>query len=191
MEDILASIRRILNEDDATAKPTDDAHPKTKQGEESEVFALDTSMMVAETSAAPVVLEEIPPVSAAAALKDKPKPDIAREPEQLAETDRGVLEPLQPEPVMPVSQPIQAAPPVGLVAPEAVAAAAQSVGSLRRTLEAGRHSLLVRGGGPTLDEMVREELRPVLKAWLDANLPSIVERLVQAEIERLVGRADL
>jgi cell pole-organizing protein PopZ len=38
----------------------------------------------------------------------------------------------------------------------------------------------------TLEDLMREMLRPMLKAWLDDNLPSIVERLVQAEIERVV-----
>jgi cell pole-organizing protein PopZ len=44
-------------------------------------------------------------------------------------------------------------------------------------------------GGPTIEEIVREEIRPALKQWLDANLPPMVERLVRAEIERVVGRA--
>jgi cell pole-organizing protein PopZ len=35
---------------------------------------------------------------------------------------------------------------------------------------------------------VREEIRGLLKAWLDENLPRVVERLVQAEIERVVNR---
>jgi cell pole-organizing protein PopZ len=39
--------------------------------------------------------------------------------------------------------------------------------------------------GPTLEELVSEMLRPMLKAWLDENLPAMVERLVQAEIERV------
>ena len=36
-----------------------------------------------------------------------------------------------------------------------------------------------------MDEMAREMLRPMLKAWLDDNLPVMVERLVRAEIERV------
>jgi len=39
------------------------------------------------------------------------------------------------------------------------------------------------------DGMVREMLRPMLKAWLDENLPAIVDRLVRAEIERLARGA--
>jgi uncharacterized protein len=38
---------------------------------------------------------------------------------------------------------------------------------------------------PTLDDVVRETLRPMLKSWLDENLPSLVERMVQSEIERV------
>ena len=37
----------------------------------------------------------------------------------------------------------------------------------------------------TLDDLVREMLRPMLKAWLDDNLPNMVERMVRAEIERV------
>jgi len=37
----------------------------------------------------------------------------------------------------------------------------------------------------TLEDLVREMLRPLLKGWLDDNLPGIVERLVRAEIERV------
>ena len=37
----------------------------------------------------------------------------------------------------------------------------------------------------TLEDLVREMLRPLLKTWLDDNLPGLVERLVRAEIERV------
>ena len=40
-----------------------------------------------------------------------------------------------------------------------------------------------------MEDIVRAELRPMLKEWLDTNLPAMVERLVRAEIERVVGRA--
>jgi cell pole-organizing protein PopZ len=36
---------------------------------------------------------------------------------------------------------------------------------------------------------VREEIRPILKDWLDTHLPPLVERLVRSEIERVVNRA--
>ena len=37
----------------------------------------------------------------------------------------------------------------------------------------------------TLEDLVREMLRPMLKGWLDDNLPGMVERIVKAEIERV------
>jgi cell pole-organizing protein PopZ len=37
----------------------------------------------------------------------------------------------------------------------------------------------------TLEDLVKEMLRPMLKSWLDDNLPSLVERIVKAEIERV------
>lgn len=43
-------------------------------------------------------------------------------------------------------------------------------------------------GEPSLDEMTRDCLRPLLKDWLDRNLPGIVERLVREEIERVARR---
>ena len=39
--------------------------------------------------------------------------------------------------------------------------------------------------GQTLQDLVREMPRPMLKSWLDDNLPTLVERLVLAEIERM------
>ena len=42
--------------------------------------------------------------------------------------------------------------------------------------------------GRTLQDLVREILRPMLKSWLDDNLPTVVERLVLAEIERIIGK---
>jgi cell pole-organizing protein PopZ len=50
--------------------------------------------------------------------------------------------------------------------------------------EALSASLAARGA-EIAEGMAREMLRPMLKAWLDENLPGIVERLVRAEIERV------
>lgn len=42
--------------------------------------------------------------------------------------------------------------------------------------------------GRTLEDIVKEMLRPMLKEWLDKNLPTVVERLVEREIVRLTRR---
>jgi cell pole-organizing protein PopZ len=64
-----------------------------------------------------------------------------------------------------------------LLSPSTTAAVDSAFNSLAQTV-------LVRND-LTLDGMVREMLRPMLKAWLDDNLPNMVERLVRAEIQRV------
>jgi cell pole-organizing protein PopZ len=44
---------------------------------------------------------------------------------------------------------------------------------------------VMTGDAETLEDMMREMLRPMLRAWLDDNLPSMVERLVREQIERI------
>jgi len=46
------------------------------------------------------------------------------------------------------------------------------------------HTVLVNNAR-TLEDLVREMLRPMLKSWLDDNLPTLVERIVKAEIDRV------
>jgi cell pole-organizing protein PopZ len=64
-----------------------------------------------------------------------------------------------------------------LLSPEADEAVALSFGALTAGLDVRSAELA--------DSMVREMLRPMLKQWLDENLPAVVERLVRAEIERV------
>ncbi|MEL7452674.1 MAG: DUF2497 domain-containing protein, partial [Pseudomonadota bacterium] len=46
-------------------------------------------------------------------------------------------------------------------------------------------STLDMGGDNTIEGLVRELLKPMIKDWLDANLPAIVERKVEAEVQRI------
>jgi uncharacterized protein len=72
----------------------------------------------------------------------------------------------------------------------AAAAAFAQLGVLPR--DRRRDSELKLGSaGRTLEEIVRDLLRPLLKTWLDEYLPDIVERLVREEIARVVGEAGL
>jgi cell pole-organizing protein PopZ len=68
------------------------------------------------------------------------------------------------------------APEVGLLSRKATVAVGSAFHSLKEI--AKKHE-------PTLEDVVRETLRPMLKSWLDENLPGVVERMVQAEIERI------
>ncbi len=96
--------------------------------------------------------------------------------------------PPAPEPAMtkPPEKPLEA-----LTSGTAASAAASSLSSLASTVEIERlatvpHSFTPMGnGGRTLEDMVIELMRPLLKDWLDKNLPATVDRLVQKEIERI------
>lgn len=235
MEEILASIRRILAEDapppaDAGHAPAPDrAHVPPPGAEDpgtpaDEVLDLDPAMLVGEADHAPSAHAtaetppaEPPPVEAPAhatveqasaeppldLLPDEPSP---RAPVHAIEAEQPIMDPqphheapsspAAPPPTAPLAaEPPHAAAPAagdhgGLVDPSAAAAAASSVGSLMRTLAAERSAAAWRGG-PTLEDLVRDEMRPLLKSWLDTHLPPLVERLVRAEIERVVGRSEL
>jgi hypothetical protein len=66
----------------------------------------------------------------------------------------------------------------GLVGAVAASAAASAFGQLSASLLMGNADL-------TLEQIVREMLRPLLKDWLDSNLPRIVQATVDAEVERI------
>lgn len=70
----------------------------------------------------------------------------------------------------------------------AVAAAAAALGQLARAVALER-SASPTHAGPTIEDMIREQIRPLLQAWVDEHMEGVVERLVRHEIERVVGRA--
>jgi cell pole-organizing protein PopZ len=143
MEDVLASIRRILSEEGQQPAPTIPAPVDKSDG----VLVLDASMMVVDERA-----------EASAEVLSQPR--------------------TEPGPETPPS----------MVAPEAAASAATTTGNLLHTVTTDP-SLKVRPGGATIEDIVRDELRLLLKNWLDAHLRETVERLVRAEIESVVGRS--
>ena len=187
MDDILASIRRILNDDEKTDKAAGDG-----------VLMLDSSMIVDEEQGPSRMVDEGTghPASATASellqagrMDDhRVQPEIEGSalatPEETVHSDLVIDHAPSPSPVGVGRE----APAAALVAPAAAAAAATSVDALMRTLAAERSAAVSRGL-VTIEDLVREEIRPLLKAWLDNHLPPVVERLVQAEIERVVGRS--
>jgi hypothetical protein len=86
--------------------------------------------------------------------------------------DEAVEEEPPPEPA-PARQPIESQ----LISHATSAAVDSAFNSLAQTI-------LVQNAR-TLEDLVREMLRPMLKTWLDDNLPGLVERLVRSEIERV------
>ncbi|HEY9163695.1 MAG TPA: DUF2497 domain-containing protein, partial [Magnetovibrio sp.] len=76
-----------------------------------------------------------------------------------------------------------------LMSSAAYAASSDVLGDLARAILSQRE-LQVGGSEVTLEAMVREMMRPLLKEWLDQNLPYLIERLVKKEIDRMINRAE-
>jgi uncharacterized protein len=68
------------------------------------------------------------------------------------------------------------------------AAMRDSLAALALLAEPGARPQIVRAGETSLEGLVRDMLRPMLAEWLDKNLPAMVERMVAAEIARIVRK---
>jgi cell pole-organizing protein PopZ len=181
MEEILASIRKIISEDGdgAAAAPAaaDDVLVLTDEVDENGAPA---------TAAAPP-----PPVVAfAPEPAPAPPPPLPDEPSvQLAEPEPE-FEPARAEPSA-VEPPPAPVPPQEFgrrlisetTATASLAALSELVSRTHR--EPDIESLPLGNANRTLEDLTRELLRPILKAWLDDNLPELVERIVREEIGRL------
>ncbi|MDP3618317.1 MAG: DUF2497 domain-containing protein [Ramlibacter sp.] len=188
MEEILASIRRIISEDDAPAA-------------EAEAPAAEPAPAVAAAPPPePEPEPEVQPEPVAAVVAPEPEPLVEDEVLELTERvethgdiDAYIPEEApapapEPEPVSaytpppapePEPAPRPAAPAIdSLVGAAAASAASSAFGQLSAAIAMPRD-------GHTLEDVVREMLRPMLKDWLDANLPSIVQASVAEEVERI------
>ena len=76
-------------------------------------------------------------------------------------------------------------------APSVSAASRHSLDALAALVAGdGDSEAVAVGGDVSVNALVQAALRPMLKQWLDANLPAIVEELVAREIKRIVGGRD-
>ncbi len=75
-----------------------------------------------------------------------------------------------------------------LVTEEARVSMQHSLEALSMLAEPGARPQIVRVGETSLEGLVRDMLRPMLADWLDQNLPPMVERMVAAEISRIIGK---
>lgn len=155
MEEILASIRRIISEEEQapTAEPvldlthTDEPQPEAVEDD--------------------IVFEAVEQVVAEETYEPAPAP--------------------LPTPTIETTMPSQAtafAPSVDtILSPPTANAAAGALARLAGTLR------ISDAPGQTVEGVVRELLKPMLKEWLDKNLPAIVESRVEAELERIARLA--
>ena len=178
MEDILASIRRILSEEEEEAQAAEEvgglemdlsAEPETEPEPEPEPEPVPEP----EPEPAPEPMPEPEPV---AALEPEPAaPPPAPMPTPMADV-------LQLTPEMVTSE---------IVSASTAHAATDILSELAKAI-LNRRDVAVDDAGQnmTLEGMVREILKPLLREWLDRNLPYLIERLVKKEIDTMINRAE-
>ena len=242
MEEILASIRRIIADDEAKpseTKPSEAKPAEAKAAEAKPAAAEKPASPVAppkqDASAARPVMKDIPPSAIAPKPAPAPEPAVSNNQDDIdamlasldAATPQSDIRPAQAEPdvfdltdemALPDPAPAPAASSFHKIDPqddieftesaaakalhrqpafepppfESAAAAAPAQQILSRStvsaVESAFNSLantVLSNNARTLEDLVKEMLRPMLKSWLDDNLPGLVERIVKAEIERV------
>lgn len=173
MEEILASIRRIISEDGDEGGASEPEQKASEENTDAPVEEAPVENEILELEEAEIVEEEVQeaeaPVEVADVMEDPlaeatPEPEVLELDDMVEETQNADLS-------------------EDILSKDTADKAAEPFNQLS--------GLLVRdypGAENTLDGLVREMLRPMLKEWLDANLPTVVERMVAKEIARLTNR---
>ena len=208
MEEILASIRRIIADDDGDATgetrgegsrtsrpprpepPPAKAPPPPKPAPAPTAAAMKQDDIDAMLAGLDEVPEPAPPPPA-----PEPEPDVLELTEAMQapaapafrriDGTQDVVFDEEPEPAPP---PRAAEPPRPAPAPPPPMAehiiSSATAAAVDSAFNALAHTVLVQNA-KTLEDLVKEMLRPMLQHWLDNNLPTLVERLVRQEIERV------
>jgi cell pole-organizing protein PopZ len=197
MEEILASIRRIIADDDALKTPVEPNQSAltTPRVDESQLTARPAAKASASGSSSANGRHDI---SAMLGSFDAPntvpaepaQPDLVNQVETKSTSGLGSADG-KADTIFNASE---SPPATNTVAdakrqiqqnmPERPLLAPQTTAAVDSAFNALAHSVLAKNAR-TLDELVSEMLRPMLKAWLDENLPDLVERIVRDEIERV------
>ncbi|MCC2111496.1 MAG: DUF2497 domain-containing protein [Hyphomicrobiales bacterium] len=210
MEEILASIRRIISDEEtpeaeASAAAADEPPAEMSEEDLDKLFDdPEDGPPAAEAAADPVAEPEEPEPAPEIGDDDILELSVDQEVEEtpdLVEAEIGVdfidsedepaedfldaVEEAEPEPKPEMAEPEPAAydyaeapvEPGNLLSTETDNAVSLAFHDLASTI--------LSNNARTLEDLVKEMLRPMLKSWLDDNLPPLVERLVRAEIERV------
>ena len=204
MEEILASIRRIIADEEATPKGGAKAEPEIASKADETISEDDLDKLFATAGAEDEAVEEeddVLDLTEDLAVDDPPLIDGLDDAADIAFADEIEPEPEpEPEPAPPPPPPpVMAAPPPPPPPPPAPRMVAPAppppieTEALLSTATEGVVSTafndlaltVLNRNARTLEDLVQDMLRPMLKGWLDQNLPGMVERLVRAEIERV------
>ena len=173
MEESLASIRRVLSED-----------------EEAEAEA------EAEAPAEPEPEEEMDMAAAMEEMEPEPIPEPAPAPAPVATPSPAPEpEPTLNENILELTQQMIAQAPPDIGAGESILSTAPSQDSTDALQELAKallskRDIAIGNRDMTLEGLIREIFRPLLREWLDQNLPYLIERLVKKEIDHMVNRAE-
>jgi cell pole-organizing protein PopZ len=212
MEEILASIRRIIADDDsakmateapkpsvapappapapvaAAPRPAPEPAPAVMPQPQQEIDAVLAEFEPAQTEAEVLDLTEAmtapPPPNAANFRTIDGESDVV-----FSDRPYSAVEPAAPRapeeprrPTMPSAMP--STPSTAMPAIDHALMSATTTAAVDSAFNSLAHTILGQNAR-TLEDLVKEMLRPMLKSWLDDNLPSLVERIVRAEIERV------
>jgi uncharacterized protein len=222
MEEILASIRRIISEDGDEEKaaapeeaaeevdvPEAIAEPEPEPDEEEDVLELtdevqDDGTVVNLTTGEAIAGQEGPEEETGEAEPEAEDEDVELEmvdAEAAAEEPEEIFEP-EPEPEPVAAAAAAAAAPFEPAEAIATAAAGRlvsenpamnsvsSLSALAAAVDTHRRAVDPSIGPRTIEDLVKDVMRPMIREWLDDNLPSLVERMVGREIERLTREAE-
>jgi len=174
MEEILASIRRIISEDAEPGKAG--APAPAAASNDGEVLEL--TNVVHDDGTVGNAAQSAPAPEPPRRAAPQPEPRPVREPAPEPRVSR------RPPPEPPRNTRHQSDLDMvekednGVLSTQASSAISNAFGMLTRERDVGV------GGGTTLEDIVAQMMKPMLAAWLDEHLPEIVERVVQEEVER-------
>jgi cell pole-organizing protein PopZ len=199
MEEILASIRQIISEDLASTAAAE-GHPHAADADDDLLVLKNRAPPEPSPFAAPEHLEATtadPPPAETETTETEPMETGTMDTvtmetgtAEARDAERSVADaqPADPEPVAARSLTVAPSAELAVVEPATAAAVTASFERLSFVVENTPPSPpfpVSAGGGTTLEDITRDILTPVIKAWLDENLPDIVRARVDEEVERI------
>jgi cell pole-organizing protein PopZ len=201
MEEILASIRRIISEDDAEGEEG--------AGEATPVEAREEPQLEDPPIEDPEPEPEDDVLDLTEAIEEDVEEESADESndyDMALSDDSEIVEVMdddepafEPDPTDLIAEaPVEPAAPVaavrslddGLISPPPAGEATSQFSVLAAAVAGERMGQSMGVGARTIEDLVKEVMRPMIKEWLDENLPALVERLVGREIDRMARRAE-
>ena len=177
MDDILANIRRVISEEDEDAAEETTIESKVDVTEEkTENVVATAAANESDQSGSQIDLSE----AQQKASRDSIDNPSLTQSETALSGDDDVLE-LTEAMIAPADE---------LMSGRTTQTSSDVLGELARAIM-DRRELGLGDKDVTLEGMVREMMRPLLREWLDRNLPYLIERLVKKEIDKMVNRAEM